>query len=72
MKLTKFFYASSSQSALLKLIQGFSIADFYELLNSIIGNVKYSQQCLINVELEAINEAVVLLLATAIHLTCKI
>ena len=50
---------------------GFSIADFYELLNSIIGNVKYSQQCLINVELEAINEAVVLLLATAIHLTCK-
>ena len=43
--LIKFY---SSQCALLKLIQGFSTADFYELLNSIIGNVKYSQQCLIN------------------------
>jgi hypothetical protein len=63
------FFSSSCQCALLKLLQGFSGSDLYELLTSIYGNTKYAAGYLINTELEELNKVSIMLIARAIQLT---
>jgi len=56
---------------MLKLLSSFSGSDFYELLNSIYSNSKHGPKYFINPESEEINKAIVIVIARAIHLTCK-
>ena len=57
---------------MLKLLSNFSGSDYYELLNSIYASSKHAPRYFINQDSEEINKAIVIIIARAIHLTCKI
>lgn len=59
------------QCAMLKLLSSFSGSDYYELLNSIYASTKHAPKTFINPDSEEINKAIVLIIARAVHLTCK-
>ena len=53
------------------MLSSFSGSDYYEFLNSVYTASKHSPKYYINPESEEINKAIVLVLARAINLTCK-
>lgn len=59
------------QCTMLKLLSSFSGSDYFELLNSICASSKHAPKYFINSDSEEINKAIVMVIARAVHLTCK-
>ena len=67
----------SIQCAMLKLLSNFNGSDYFEMLNSIYISgenraLKHTPKYFISAESEEINKAIVVVIARAIHSTCKL